>query len=325
MDFFLIFIFIFLSLKFYKYNLIIAKQLDLFDNIDEERKLKKNRTPLTGGIIILFSIIYAIIFFDSAVIKTLNINKYYFTIALLSIFFLGFIDDKRNISPNVKLFFFMLIIYTYLQMSDTEIKFLKFDEIDMAINIQSFSTVFLIFSLISFINAINMMDGINMISGSYFLFLTIYIFFLLGLNFFFIIILFSLILFLFNNYKNKIYLGDSGVYALSFLFGILFIQLFLNHQIYCEQILLVMLIPGLDLIRLSIERIKNKRHPFFADNRHLHHLLLKKFNENNTFAVLFSLILVPNLFALYFSQYFITIFFVILIYILIIIRFRFAD
>ena len=86
-----------------------------------------------------------------------------------------------------------------------------------------------------------------------------------------------------------------------------------------------MLIPGLDLIRLSIERIKNKRHPFFADNRHLHHLLLKKFNENNTFAVLFSLILVPNLFAMYFSQYLITIFFVILIYILIIIRFHFAE
>lgn len=325
MDFIFIFIFIFLSIMFYKYNIIIANKLDLFDNVDEERKLKKSRTPLTGGIIILFSIIYAIIFFNKDVIKILDINEHYFLIALLSIFFLGFIDDKKNVSPNIKLFFFILIIFLYLKFSDTEIKLLSFHDIDVTINIQLYSTIFLVFSLISFINAINMMDGINMIVGSYFLFITIYIISILSLNIFFIVILISLILFLFNNYKNKIYLGDSGVYVLSFLFGILFINLFLNHQIYCDQILLLMLIPGLELTRLSIERIKNRRHPFFADNRHLHHLLLKKFNENTTFAVLFSLILVPNLFALFFSQYLITIFFVILIYTLIIIRLRFAD
>ena len=42
---------------FWKYNYKIAIYLGLFDDINQQRKLKKTKTPLTGGLIIL-SFIY---------------------------------------------------------------------------------------------------------------------------------------------------------------------------------------------------------------------------------------------------------------------------
>ena len=43
-----------------------------------------------------------------------------------------------------------------------------------------------------------------------------------------------------------------------------------------------LLFPGLDLFRLFIYRIVNKKNPFIADTNHLHHLLLKKYNATKT-------------------------------------------
>ena len=38
---------------FWKYNYKIAIYLGLFDDVNQQRKLKKTKTPLTGGLIIL--------------------------------------------------------------------------------------------------------------------------------------------------------------------------------------------------------------------------------------------------------------------------------
>ena len=43
-----------------------------------------------------------------------------------------------------------------------------------------------------------------------------------------------------------------------------------------------MLIPGIDMIRLFFERIKNKRNPFSNDRWHFHHLLLNKYGYLKT-------------------------------------------
>jgi hypothetical protein len=38
-----------------------------------------------------------------------------------------------------------------------------------------------------------------------------------------------------------------------------------------------MMVPGLDFIRIFIERISKVKNSFLGDNNHLHHLLLSKF------------------------------------------------
>ena len=54
-----------------------------------------------------------------------------------------------------------------------------------------------------------------------------------------------------------------------------------------------MLIPGLEMIRLTISRLLKARHPFSADQNHLHHLLNKNISVEKTFLVSLSLILIP--------------------------------
>ena len=56
-----------------------------------------------------------------------------------------------------------------------------------------------------------------------------------------------------------------------------------------------MLIPGLELIRLTISRLLQSRHPFSADRNHLHHILGTKFNEKKTILISFSLVATPIL------------------------------
>ena len=49
-----------------------------------------------------------------------------------------------------------------------------------------------------------------------------------------------------------------------------------------------MLLPGLDLIRLTLIRASKKRHPFSADRNHIHHLLLNSLGYKKTIIYLIS-------------------------------------
>ena len=54
-----------------------------------------------------------------------------------------------------------------------------------------------------------------------------------------------------------------------------------------------MIVPGLDLIRLFIIRIANKKNPLNSDRNHLHHLLIDKFSFKNTLLIILLLIFLP--------------------------------
>ena len=96
------------------------------------------------------------------------------------------------------------------------------------------------------------------------------------------------------NYRNKTFLGDSGSLLLAFIISYFFIKLYnLNYVKFADEIVLYMLIPGLDLIRLFIFRIIKKKSPLRSDRNHLHHLLLNKFSLNKTLVLILLLISFP--------------------------------
>ena len=128
----------------------------------------------------------------------------------------------------------------------------------------------------------NMIDGINGLSGSIFLGM---LFFLLLVdqtfnNFFLIQLIFYLIIFLFLNLKNKIFMGDAGVYFLSSFIGVYIIHLS-QHQsnLTINSIFLLMILPGIDMFRVFIERVLNKKSPFVADKNHIHHILIRNYSQ----------------------------------------------
>ena len=75
-------------------------------------------------------------------------------------------------------------------------------------------------------------------------------------------------------------MGDNGSFVIGFLIGFIVIS---NNSspsyLTGEKIFLLMFLPGLDMLRLFIERLINRQNPFIADRTHIHHLLIKKLSE----------------------------------------------
>ena len=288
-------IFFFLFLKRIK-NLI-----GIYDKPENFRKVHKSIIPPIGGIIfyVIFIIYVFFILFLDVQSEFFIYNKQIIAIIICStfIFIFGLLDDKYNLGSLTKSLCFIFFI-TIFVLNDikSEIFYLKFDTFDKILTLDRFSLFFTIFSVFVFMNALNMYDGINLQSGLYLIFLSIIFLFKSIDPIFFLINIICLIFFTFYNYKNKIFMGNNGIYLLSFIFGIFFIKsnVYLT-KISTEEILILMAIPGIDMIRLFFIRIINGKNPFLGDNKHIHHLLLNKFREK-TAIIVFSLTLFPFVF-----------------------------
>jgi UDP-GlcNAc:undecaprenyl-phosphate GlcNAc-1-phosphate transferase len=129
--------------------------------------------------------------------------------------------------------------------------------------------------------------------------------------------------FLILNFKNKSYLGDNGTLSLSFLVSYVFIKSNqVNNNFYVDEIFLIMCIPGYELLRLAIERVIRKKHPFKADNNHIHHILLKNLGYKKTYFIIQFLLIVPYLLFLIVKNFYVSVLISLLLYFLLILFFK---
>ena len=105
-----------------------------------------------------------------------------------------------------------------------------------------------------------MFDGINLQTGSFILLNLIYLFIFANLfENIIIILIISIIGFLILNYNSKLFLGNSGAYFFGFFLGASFVLSYnIEKSFYVDEIVLIMLIPGLDLIRLFLQEYQKK-------------------------------------------------------------------
>ena len=291
---------IFFSINFEKIN---AFQINL-DIPDSKRKFHKKTTPRAGGILLSINIIlYLIIItnFKNLINLDLIFHSYYslniFFISYFMIFILGYFDDKFNLNPNLK-FCLIAIIITFLFLFDknTLISFLQFSFYQKKIDLGFVSIFFAIFCFLVYLNAFNMFDGINLQATLYSLIILIFItFFLVDILLIKVLIIF-LFFFTYLNYKNKSFLGDSGSLSLSFIIGYILVILYnLNYIEFADDVVIFMIIPGIDLIRLFIFRLLNKKNPLRSDRNHLHHYLISKYSYKTTLFIILMLIIFPIL------------------------------
>lgn len=304
----------------------IAKKLGLVDVPDKKLKNHKNNIPVIGGI--LFTIITILILGFSIYAK----NILFIKILLLSLTcsIVGIIDDIYNIKANPKFLFTTLILLIFLTIfPELRIKNIIFSDNFFIKNLNlenklilSIAVTILCYQLL--IHSFNMADGHDGIASLMAITWFAYIYFV-KTNFQFLVpIMTALLLFIYFNLKSKIFLGDSGNYFLSSLLGSLII--FSNNtykNFLAEEIFILLMLPGIDMLRLFLSRIKNKQNPLIGDRRHLHHFLFKRLNKEKTTFLYFLLFITP-IFFLYFkilSEIYIIIFFLI-IYIFIISKFK---
>jgi UDP-GlcNAc:undecaprenyl-phosphate GlcNAc-1-phosphate transferase len=314
--FFLINIFLVIFYDFFR------RKINIVDFPDKERKLHKIPVPLYGGIFLfinLFLLLIISIFDDQILYNFFDFKEkkdvFIFFSSCLFLFILGLLDDKFKINPYLRFIIFFIIFLLITQEKNLRIEYIQLSILENRIYLNYFSYFFTILCFLLFVNAFNFFDGINLQSGIYSLILSSIICIINNNLLFFYILQIFLIFFLYLNYKNKTFLGDSGTYLLSFIFGYYFIKLYNERLILqADEIVILMLIPGLDLFRLFFLRIINKKNPFFPDKNHIHHLLLRKFNYIKVNFILFSLITFSYFFYKVFHIQYLSIIFITIIY-----------
>ena len=136
------------------------------------------------------------------------------------------------------------------------------------------------------VNGTNFIDGANTIVIGYF---SIIILILLNIgiiksnllidldnNYFAIILLFLFFL----NFFNKIFLGDSGAYLISFLFCFLLLEIHMvNPQISPYFIILLLWYPGFENLFSIIRKQRFKKSALKPDVYHLHQLIFYYFQK----------------------------------------------
>jgi len=307
----------------------LSKYYNLFDYPDFKRKLHFKPVSVLGGLYIQINLLIILILNSSGTniindnILILN-NEFYLFFFTFLFYLLGFYDDKYAIKPNIKLFLMSFFVFLLMYFDSTIlINNLSFSFLEQKINLGNYSYFLTLLCFLLFINAFNMLDGINGQASSYLIFIFV-IFILKNIYIYiFFTLLICLILFLILNFKNKSYLGDNGTLSLGFFVSYIFIKSNqVNNAFYADEIFLIMCIPGYELLRLAIERIMRKRHPFIGDNNHIHHLLLKNLGFKKTYFIIQFLLIIPYLLFLIEKNFFVSVLISLLLYSLLIFFFK---
>jgi len=276
-------------------RLYLAKKFGLFD-YPNKIKLHNVKTPKVGGLILICISILVLLFF------LLQKNFFETKILLFGILcsIIGLIDDKYNLSPYKKIFFLSLIVLFFLLLNqDFLIQKVVFSNFlfkrEYFLNVKFLSIFFTTFCILLLVNAYNMTDGHNgiaiMIGIVWFIF-----FWNIKL---FVFLTFILAIILIYNLKSKIFLGDSGNYFISTLIALSVIDFSNKSFILSEQIFILFILIGIDMLRVFIERVFKNKNPFLGDRNHLHQLLKNRFNSYYTIAFYILLFLLPIIMSIY--------------------------
>lgn len=221
----------------------------------------------------------------------------------LLIYIVGLYDDVYTASYRVK-FVVQIIAAALLCVSGLWVANFSnvffIEEVPFWIGMP-FTIVFVVYVT----NAMNLIDGIDGLSSGLSI-ITLVI--LTGLNLIagdqiwammsiaFIGVLLAFFYFNVYSWHYKIFMGDAGSLSLGYTLAFLVLHFWQREPVWnpiFHNVGLVALsplaIPLLDVIRVSLFRILNKKNPFLPDKTHIHHLLMDAgFSARNTLFLILS-------------------------------------
>ncbi len=243
-------------------------------DIPGERHIHKKLTPRGGGLSLAFSFFVGALFFmESGPLLAAA------TAAGALLFALGLTDDIISLSPLTKLFcealFFSLVPLFGIRPS----VLLLTPSLSLSLSPLA-SSLFTVLFLLLVSNGVNMIDGLDTLSGgasaiSALGFLAIA--WLLGNQagaVLALLLLGALLGFLpYNRHPATLFLGDGGALLVGFLLGLLGLTVF-GARVPLFPLFLLLLTPLFDLFFSFFRRLFRGKNPFSADRSHLHHRLL---------------------------------------------------
>ncbi len=294
------FFIIFFQRLFFKKNII--------DKIND-RSSHRVVASRSGGIAVFSSlfIISSFYYFNSS-----EIFDFSLIIPLSILLVVGLYDDLYNLDFKLKFIFQIIaakIIIDNGLVIDNLHGVLGIFEVNRII-----AQLITIFFIVVIINSINFIDGIDGLAISIVnLFIILFEFFSASdtnLYHLSVIIVFSTLPLFYFNFKkeNKVFLGDSGSLFLGALISIYVLKILsqdylIEHVYDMNKVLFVLSIlayPIVDVIRIVILRIKEKRSPFEADKKHIHHLVISKVKSHSLATMI---IIIGSILIMIFMQF----------------------
>jgi UDP-GlcNAc:undecaprenyl-phosphate/decaprenyl-phosphate GlcNAc-1-phosphate transferase len=270
----------------------IASRVGLVD-MPNRRKTHVKPRPLVGGLGMAMALSVGCV----ALVPLSNLRGFYAGFVLLVI--VGFLDDFKELKYGGK---FIAQILAALSMSyfsglslNTFGNLLGFG----AINFGILAVPVTIFCVVGVINAFNMVDGLDGLAGgiSFIAFLTFSA--LAALNgqqeLTLLALAFagaSLAFLYYNRLPARLFMGDAGSLSIGFALAFFAVAVTQKQDSVVSPVtaLLILAVPVCDTIRLIIARLLRRKSPFMADNKHLHHLLIRLgFNRKRTVAIILML------------------------------------
>ncbi len=261
-----------------------AIKFELLD-VPDDRKKHNGSVPLIGGIAMFFCVSLGLLISNTII---LNNNIIFLILSSFILVILGVVDDYRNISHKIRLFFQVISAIVVIEFGGVLVEDLGGLFSVESIYLGIFSFAFTLFAIVGVINALNFSDGVDGVSASlsiitfssvaFFASITNDIF---ALKFVlcFIVSIFAFLIFNIGfgqNSKFKVFMGDAGSTFLGL--GIAWSLITFsqgNMQIFNPVTALwIYAIPIIDASSVMIRRISNGESPFAPDRKHLHHLFI---------------------------------------------------
>lgn len=263
----------------------IAIKNELYD-VPNARSSHSTIVPLFGGVAVVVASCISLLIFGSPFLVA---SHFWILLAFMLIFGVGLVDDYVGVSPRNKILFQLIVAFILIAI-DYRITNL-FGLFGIYILHTWVSYILSSLVIIFFINAYNLIDGINGLLGGLSVVAALFFAYWFSLinDPLFAIGALSLagasIGFLkYNITPAKIYMGDSGSMVIGFLMALLtlrFLEVYTTSSpnvLSTQRIISIALsfsfLPIFDAFRVFIIRIYNKKNPFHSDRLHFHHLLL---------------------------------------------------
>jgi UDP-GlcNAc:undecaprenyl-phosphate/decaprenyl-phosphate GlcNAc-1-phosphate transferase len=280
-------------------TLLLIRLAPAFGLVDHPggRKAHAGATPLVGGLAVFISLVAVAVSTDLAVAAG------YLLPILAILVAVGVWDDIADIGPRIK--FAVQIAAAGLMIWGAGVELASVGDLVgwRPIGMSILAAPVTLFAIVGVVNSLNMIDGLDGLGGS-----VAFIAFawyaavarLSGLDAQFGIALIfcgALAGFLLFNLRfpwqsrARAFLGDAGSLMLGFALGWYAIDLTQgSHRTFPPiAALWVLLLPLADCVSLMTRRLKARKSPFVADNRHIHHYLLARgFTHGQTLAILAS-------------------------------------
>lgn len=262
----------------------IAHNVGLVDR-PNSRKHHRKPTPLTGGISIFIAIMMG------ALLLPIGLGVYrmlFFSMTLIVL--IGILDDHQDVSAKIKFLFQVVTAVLLVVMDDKVVLFIG--DILFSGHQQGLGPVaipFTIIAIVGVINAFNMIDGHDGLTGGVTLTTLLAIILLLHLKpgmastlpLLYLLAIAVSVFLIYNleclvGRNRQVFLGDSG----SMLIGLILVYFLIDLTSPKREIISVTAaawfigLPLLDMMNVFILRITQGRSPLVADRLHIHHFLL---------------------------------------------------